>query len=156
MKLFFKQRFFSWFDSYDIYNEDGSVAFVVRGRPAWGHRLRILDESGNTIGQVKQKVFTWLPAFDLYVGKNRIGRIRKKWSWFRPKYAFDCNGWQVQGSFWEWDYTIVDSSGALVARINKELWHWTDHYVLDIVDPSQRLLVLMFVLAIDAEKCSRD
>ena len=27
MKLYFKQRFFSWFDSYDIYHEDGSVAY---------------------------------------------------------------------------------------------------------------------------------
>ena len=27
MKLYFKQRFFSWFDSYDIYYEDGSVAY---------------------------------------------------------------------------------------------------------------------------------
>ena len=29
MKLYFKQRFFSWFDSYDIYHEDGSVAYTV-------------------------------------------------------------------------------------------------------------------------------
>ena len=32
MKLYFKQRFFSWFDSYDIYYEDGSVAYTVEGR----------------------------------------------------------------------------------------------------------------------------
>ena len=29
MRLLFKQRFFSWFDSYDIYHEDGSIAFTV-------------------------------------------------------------------------------------------------------------------------------
>ena len=32
MKLYFKQRFFSWFDSYDIYHEDGSVAYTVEGK----------------------------------------------------------------------------------------------------------------------------
>ena len=32
MKLYFKQRFFSWFDSYDIYAEDGSVLFTVEGQ----------------------------------------------------------------------------------------------------------------------------
>ena len=31
MKLLFKQRFFSWFDSYDIYYEDGDVAYTVEG-----------------------------------------------------------------------------------------------------------------------------
>ena len=28
MRLYFKQRFFSWFDSYDIYAEDGAVAWI--------------------------------------------------------------------------------------------------------------------------------
>ena len=31
MKLLFKQRFFSWFDSYDIYDEAGNTMFVVKG-----------------------------------------------------------------------------------------------------------------------------
>ena len=41
MRLLFKQRFFSWLDSYDIYHEDGSVAYTVEGRLAWGHKLVI-------------------------------------------------------------------------------------------------------------------
>ena len=36
MKLFFKQRAFSWFDSYDIYGERGEVLFRVKGEMAWG------------------------------------------------------------------------------------------------------------------------
>ena len=45
-------------------------------------------------------------------------------------------------------------SGETVATVSKELLQWTDTYVLDIVDPADALHVLMFVLAIDAEKCS--
>ena len=36
MKLWFKQRFFSWFDSYDIYHEDGSVTVPQALRPYMG------------------------------------------------------------------------------------------------------------------------
>ena len=38
MKLYFKQRMFSWFDSYDIYHmdENGAVAFTVEGKLSWG------------------------------------------------------------------------------------------------------------------------
>ena len=36
MKLLFKQRFFSWLDSYDIYYEDGSTAYTVKGQLSWG------------------------------------------------------------------------------------------------------------------------
>ena len=50
----------------------------------------------------------------------------------------------------------VDEPEEKVAAISKELLHWTDTYVLDIADPEDALYVLMFVLAIDAEKCSRN
>ena len=31
MKLYFKQRLFSWFDSYDIYNEAGQAEQRING-----------------------------------------------------------------------------------------------------------------------------
>ena len=31
MKLLFKQRFFSWLDSYDIYDEMGNTVYTVKG-----------------------------------------------------------------------------------------------------------------------------
>ena len=46
--------------------------------------------------------------------------------------------------------------GGTVAAVSKEPFRWTDTYVLDITDPKDALYVLMFVLAIDAEKCSRN
>ena len=46
MKLLFKQRFFSWFDSYDIYNEAGETVYTVQGQLAWGHCLKIYDARG--------------------------------------------------------------------------------------------------------------
>lgn len=56
----------------------------------------------------------------------------------------------------EWDYTIVGPGGQRIAAISKELFHMTDTYVMDILNPEDALYVLMFVLAIDAEKCSRN
>ena len=61
MKLLFKQRFFSWFDSYDIYNEAGETVYTVEGKLSWGHCLHILDAAGNHIGTVKERVLTLLP-----------------------------------------------------------------------------------------------
>ena len=56
----------------------------------------------------------------------------------------------------EWDYSILDRSGYSIARVSKELFHMTDTYVIDVQDPGNALDALMFVLAIDAEKCSRN
>ena len=121
MKLLFKQRFFSWLDSYDIYDEYENTAYVVKGELAWGHCLKIFDAGGRELGMVKERVFTFLPKFEVY----------------------------------ERDQMIGYGAGRTVAVISKELFHMTDTYVLDIANPKDALHVLMFTLAIDAEKCSR-
>ena len=131
MRLLFKQRFFSWFDSYDIYDEDGNTVFTVEGKLAWGHCLHILNK--------------------LY-----YGCIRKEFTFFTPRFTLECSDWEVNGSFMEWDYTIDSPSRGCIASITKELFHWTDTYVIDVYDPKDALGALMVVLAIDAEKCSRN
>ena len=52
MKLLFKQRLFSWFDSYDIYDELGTTVYTVRGQLAWGQCLKIFDLYGHGLGMV--------------------------------------------------------------------------------------------------------
>lgn len=155
MKLLFKQRFFSWLDSYDIYYEDGSVAYTVEGQLAWGHKLVICGPDGRELGMVREEVLTFLPRFALYLGEQEIGEVRREWSFLRPSYALDCMGWQIEGDFLQWDYTVTDSQGALVATISKELFHWTDTYVLDVAEEQNALYVLMIALAIDAAQCSK-
>ena len=131
MKLLFKQRLFSWFDSYDIYDEAGNTVFVVKGELAWGHLLRIYNSCGKEV-------------------------ISKEFTFIRPRFNIDYNGWNIDGDWLEWDYNIRDCTGRYIACVSKEIWNWTDTYVLDVQDPQDALYVLMLVLAIDAEKCSRN
>ena len=156
MKLWFKQRFFSWFDSYDIYGENGETVFTVEGKLAWGHRLHILDAAGNHIATVQQRVLTFLPKFEFYIGEQLMGTLCKEFTLFRPAYQLDCNGWYVQGDFFEWEYSIFNNANCEVANISKQLFQWTDTYCIDVAYQEDALAALMVVLAIDAEKCSRD
>ena len=156
MKLLFKERMFSWFDSYDIYDEAGNVLYTVRGQIAWGHLLRIFDAQGREIGCVKERVLTWLPQFEMYLDGRYVGSIRKEFSFLRPRFTIDCNGWQVDGNWFEWDYSILGASGVKLANVSKELFNWTDTYTIDVYNANDALFALMLVIAIDAEKCSRD
>ena len=156
MKLLFKQRLFSWFDSYDIYDESGKTVYTVKGQLSWGHCLKIYDSLGTEIGTVKERVLTFLPKFEIYLGNDYVGCISKEFSFFTPKFDIDFNGWHVDGELFEWDYRIMDPSGECIATISKELFNWTDTYVIDVSDPKDALCALMLVLAIDAEKCSRN
>jgi len=154
MKLLFKQRFFSWLDSYDIYDEVGDVIYTVQGKLSWGHRLHVLNASGRHIATLQERVLTLLPKFELYIGDQYVGCIRKEFSLFRPRFTVECNGWDIQGDFFQWDYEIISQAGYVVATVSKQLLRLTDTYVIDVANPQNALLALLVVLAIDAEKCS--
>ena len=156
MKLLFKQRFFSWLDSYDIYDEAGNTVYTVQGQLAWGHCLKIFDARGIEVGMVKERILTFMPKFEIYMGNNYVGCISKEFSFLKPKYNIDYNGWHVEGDFWEWDYDILNSGGQKIAQVSKQLFNWTDTYVIDVWDSQDAFSALMLVLAIDAEKCSRN
>ena len=92
----------------------------------------------------------------MYVDSRYVGCISKEFTFIRPRFNIDYNGWNIDGDWLEWDYNIRDCTGRCIACVSKEIWNWTDTYVLDVQDPQDALYVLMLVLAIDAEKCSRN
>ena len=147
---------FSWFDSYDVYYRDGSVAYTVKGQLSWGHCMRIYDNQANSLGLIKEVVFSLLPRFEIYTNDRYVGSIRKEFSFFKPRFTMDLNGWTVDGDWLEWDYTIRNAQGTPIAVVSKEILNWTDTYSIDVYDPADALPVLLAVLAIDAEKCSRN
>lgn len=155
MKLLFKQRAFSWFDSYDIYNEYGETIFTVEGQLSWGKCLHILNNRGEHIGTVQEKVWTFLARFELYAYGEYLGNLCKEFTFFTPRFTLDCSDWEVTGNYMEWDYTIQSPSRGPIAVITKELFQWTDTYIIEVNDPQNALCALMVVLAIDAEKSGR-
>ena len=155
MRLLFKQRFLSWFDSYDIYDEEGRTAYTVEGQAVLGTPAGDLRPGRRPPGDGKgRSADPPAPVRPLCGGRNTWGASARNLPCFTPRFTLDCNGWEVEGSFLEWDYAVTDPAGRTVMAASKELLHWTDTYVLDIARPEDALLCLMIVLAIDAAKCS--
>ena len=136
-------------DAKTMVNESSVSTFMESGTTV------IYDADGNEIGMVVQRVLTFLPKFEIYKKGTYIGCLRKEFSFLMPHYNIDYNGWHIDGSIMEWDYNILDQRGYSVASVSKELFHMTDTYVIQVNEPEYALDALMFVLAIDAEKCSR-
>ena len=154
MRMLFKQRFFSWLDSYDIYDEDGNTLYTVKGVLAWGHCLKIFDADGNYQGMIKEKVLSFMRRFEVYIGESYAGMIQKAFTFFRPKFDIDMNGWRVEGDWLEWNYEVLDGN-RVAASVSKELWRFTDTYQIDVERGEDALMALMIVLVIDAAKCSQ-
>lgn len=154
MKLLFKQRLFSWFDSYDIYDENGNTVYIVKGQLSWGHKLNIYNLSGEHIGTIKEEILAFLPKFTLYIGDRYVGEIKKELTFLRPKFHLNCKGWSIEGNYLEWDYSVVNSSNAPIMYASKQIFNLADTYEIDVVNPEDSIYALMIVLAIDVAKCS--
>lgn len=104
---------------------------------------------------MKEQVFRFLPHFTMYENDIEIGEIIKEFTFFKPRFKLSCNDWKILGNFMEWNYEIISDSDGIIAKIDKELFHFTDHYTLNVTNEENALKVLMIVLAIDAIKCNQ-
>jgi len=156
MKLYLKEKMLSILDSFNVYDEDDDIYFKVKGKVALSHKLVIYDAKGKEVGMVKEKIIDILPTFNLYKDGEKVGECKKKLTLIKPKFDIDFNGWEIEGNWLEWDYSIVDKKGKDIAVISKKLFRLTDTYVIDVKKESDALDALMVVLAIDAEKCRRE
>ena len=129
--------------------------FHVEGQLSWGHLFHIYNQNNIHIGTLKEQIFRFLPHFTMFENDNKVGEIIKEFSLFRPKFSLTCSDWIVTGNIWEWDYSIINSKNEVIAYISKQLFNFTDTYVLDIKNNNDALRVLMIVLAIDAIKCNQ-
>lgn len=55
---------------------------------------------------IKQRLFTLLPSFDIIIGGREFGNIQKEFTFFKPRYEIDYNGWRCEGDFLAWDYDV--------------------------------------------------
>lgn len=156
VKLLIKQRVFSWTDTYDIYDADGLPKYFVKADFfTLGHRLHIYScQTGAEVGMIQEKVFTWLGKADIIIGGAMKGTLSRRWSWFRPKYSIDYNGWNIEGDFMGWDYSIVFYN-SIIAKISRELFHWGDTYAITIQNNQDEIDVLLMALSIDMLNCGQ-
>lgn len=157
MQLMIKQRVFSWSDTYDVFDEYGEAKYFVKAEFfSLGHRIHVYDKrTGAELGAIHQKLFTFLPTFEIVIDGQVRGTVRKKFTFFSQNYQVDYRGWDVEGDFLGWDYRVVQS-GMEVMSISKELFHWGDTYALRYDNPANELPGLLLVIAIDAANCSND
>lgn len=149
MKLYIKQKVFSFKDKFTVKDEYGQDKYFVEGEIfSFGKKLHVYDMAGNEVAFIQQKVFSFLPRYFVFVGERQIAEIVKKFSLFTPKYEVAGLGWQVTGNFIAHDYEVSDN-GRPVVIIHKEWMTWGDCYVLDIVPGADEIVALATVLAID-------
>lgn len=149
MKLYMKQKVFSWADKFTVKDANGQDRYVVEGELfSWGKKLHIYNMLETEVAFIQQKVFSWMPRFQVFMAGRQMAEIVKEFTFFRPKYQIQGPDWEADGSFWEHDYEIT-SRGRRIVAIHKAWMSWGDSYELDVERPEDAVLALAVVLAID-------
>jgi uncharacterized protein YxjI len=149
MKLYMKQKVFSWADTFTVKDSMGEDKYFIKGEAfSWGKKLHVYDRSGREVAFVRQKLWTFLHRYMVSVNGTDVAEIVKEFTFLRPKYSIIGPGWEVDGSFWEHDYEVTEN-GRPIVSIRKEWMTWGDTYELDIADTGNEVMALAVVLAID-------
>ncbi len=149
MKLYIRQKVFSWADRFTVWDEQGNDRYFVEGEVfSWGKKLHVYNRAGEEAAFIRQEVWSFLPKYLVYLGQRQVAEIVKEFSLFFPRYRIDGLGWEVSGDFWDHDYEIT-KNGRPIVTIHKTWMSWGDCYEVEIADPADEIIALAVVLAID-------
>ena len=149
MKLYIKEKVFSWTDKFTIKDEYGEDRYTAQGELiSLGKKLHVYDRFGEEVITIRQKLVSLLPRYDIDVRGRDFGQLVKKISFLRPKYVLEGPRWEISGNFLALDFTVTQA-GRQIFSISREWMTWGDSYCVDIPDPSLELQALAVVLAID-------
>ena len=149
MKLYIKEKVFSWGDKFTVKDEHGYDKYVVEGEVfTWGKKLHIYDMTGREVAFIKQEVWSFLPRFYVFCGGQQVAEIKKEFTFLFPKYSIEGLGWEIDGSFLAHEYEITQR-GRSIVTISKEWMTWGDSYELNIANPADEILALAVVITID-------
>jgi len=155
VRLYIKQKVFSWRDRFTIKNESGADRWSAQGEIfSWGRKLHIYDVSGREAAFIRQKMLTFLPRYFIEIG-GAVYTIKKEFTLLRPKFSIEGVPWRMGGNVWAHEYELFDSVGPIM-RMSKHWFTWGDSYELDILNPANELLCLCIALTVDCMKADAD
>lgn len=151
MKLYIKQKVFSWGDKFSVKNEHGEDIYWVKGEVfSIGKKLHVYDLNENELAFIKQKALSFLPKYYIYQGEKEIAEVIKKFTLLTQKYIVNGLDWEISGDFLAHEYSVINRNGDEVMSVSKQWLSWGDTYVIDTHDAVDPVIAVSLLLIIDA------
>ena len=148
MKLYIKQKVFSWSDRFTIWDEQGNERWYGQGEIfSWGRKLHVLNTGGQEVAFIRQKLLSFLQRYFIEIN-NHTYTFVKEFTFLKPRFHLEGIGWTASGDFWAHEYEVSNGSDCIMS-LSKKWFTWGDSYELDIPNPENELLALCVALTID-------
>ncbi|HPE69185.1 MAG TPA: LURP-one-related family protein [Thermotogota bacterium] len=151
MRYKIREKIFSFADRFTIKNEMDEPCYTVRGKVfSFGNKLFLEDLQGNELVYIEQKLFRWLPEYHLFRNGQEMAMVKRKFSFFRPKFEIfsELGDFTVEGNFWAHEFSILQN-GLTVASISKKWFSFSDSYGVEIANTEQTELLLALTIVLD-------
>jgi uncharacterized protein YxjI len=148
VKLYIKQKVFSWSDKFAVWDESGQERWHAQGEIfSWGRKLHVCDVQGREAAFIRQKLLSLLPRYFIEIGGG-VYTLTREFTLLKPRYSLENTNWTMSGDFWQHEYEIANGTEC-VMRMSKHWLTWGDSYELDIPRPENELLALCVALVMD-------
>lgn len=149
MRLYIREKVFSWGDKFTVKDEMEQDRYFVEGEVfTFGKKLHIYDLAGREVCFIRQRLWSWMPRYEVFRGDRQMAEIKREFSFLRPRFTVYGPDWDIEGNFWAHDYEI-SRNGRPIVTISKEWMTWGDSYELNIADPADEIMALAVVITID-------
>ena len=151
MKLYMKQKVFSWRDRFSITDEFCNDQYYAQSEGfSFGKKLHLTDINGNELAFIYERFLSFAPRYYVSQYGQTIAEVVKEFSFFKPRYRIDGLGWRVEGDVFDHNYILVDVNNFTVATVSKAWLTWGDAYEINITMDADPVIALAVVLVIDA------
>ncbi len=151
MRLYAKQKVFSFGDKYNIYDEAGNSQYTVAGEVfTFGKKLHVYDSGGQEVIYIEQKLFSFMPRYTVYILGKPAVTVYKEVTFFKHRFVLEGTDLRVEGEFMAHQFRLVNGRGQILMQLSKAYLSWGDSYQMEIFDPSHALLCIGINLCIDA------
>jgi len=158
MKLYIKQKVFSFADKFVVKNEDGTDAYFAAGKFfTLGKKLNIYEgtDSADPVARIEQRLLSFTTRFGINVRGNHVMDMVRKVTVFSNDYRLEGLPWQLDGDFLAHEYRLMDGRNTIM-EISRKWFTWGDSYELNIDDNQDPLLCLSIALVVDCCLCVRN
>jgi len=159
LKLYIKQKVFSFVDNFTIKNEDGTDAYSAVGEFfTLGKKLNIYEGTNTDVStpaaRIEQRLMSFTTRFGIIVRGNHVTDMVRKITLFSNDYRLEGLPWHLDGDFFAHEYSLMDGRNTIM-QLSRKWFTWGDSYELNIANNQDPLLCLSIALAVDCCMCVR-
>lgn len=148
MKLYIKEKRFSWRDQLIIRNEKDEKVYTVKSeRISIGNKVHVYNQANEIVVSIEEKKMGFSPKYVIYQQNEKIAEVKREKNIFGPDYDIEKINWRIKGNVEKEDYEIKEGYTE-VASFKKKLFSYGDTFVLETKNEKDAPLALGIVIAI--------